>query len=101
MIGRQERLSIGLHDIVAQKPGYVVSDMDGDKVMFSVEEGKYYNLGRQGGAIWDLIASPIAVSDVVAMLVREYDVDLRTCEAQALAFLDNLRREGMIEVVAN
>lgn len=91
-------LSIGLHDIVSHKPGYVVSEMDGEKVMFSVSEGKYYNLGRAGGLIWDLTASAVTVSAIVDLLLQEYEVDRQTCEEQVLAFLGNLRREGMLEV---
>ena len=33
--------------------------MDGEKVMLSIEKGKYYNLGLLGGVIWELIESPI------------------------------------------
>ena len=29
-----------------QKEGNVVSDMDGEKVMLSIHNGKYYNLGE-------------------------------------------------------
>jgi len=53
---RQE--SIAADCTVVQKPGAIVSEMNGEKVMLSVENGKYYNLGRQGGRIWELIASP-------------------------------------------
>jgi len=84
--------------IVVQKPGAIVSDMDGEKVMLSVENGKYYNLGRQGGHIWELIASPVAVTDLVTTLMAEYEVDRETCERDVLKFLSALLRENMIEV---
>lgn len=93
---RQE--SITSDCVVVQKPGAIVSDMDGEKVMLSVENGKYYNLGRQGGRIWELIASPIAISDLVSALTEEYEIDRETCERDVLKFLASLHREKMIEV---
>ena len=47
-----EHLSI--HQCVGQVKGNIVSDMDGEKVMLSVDNGKYYNFGEIGGRIWEL-----------------------------------------------
>ena len=95
MIGQE---SITTDCVVVQKPGAIVSDMDGEKVMLSVENGKYYNLGRQGGRIWELIASPVVIRDLVSALMEEYEIDRETCERDVLKFLAALRREKMIEV---
>lgn len=83
---------------VVQSAGSVVSDMNGEKVMFSVNSGKYFNLGAIGGRVWELIASPIPVSSLVDELVSEYDVDRSACEEQVAAFLKNLQEEALIEV---
>ena len=40
---------ISLQNMVAQIPGNIVSDMGGEKVMMSINNGKYYNLGEIGG----------------------------------------------------
>lgn len=93
-----QQTSIGADCVIAQKPGAIVSNMDGEIVMLSVENGKYYNLGRQGGRIWELIASPISVTDLVTALTAEYDIDRETCERDVLKFLTALLREKMIEV---
>jgi hypothetical protein len=83
---------------VVQSAGSIVSDMDGEKVMFSVNSGKYYNLGRIGGIVWELIASPITLSRLVDELTSSYDVDRTVCEEQVSAFLENLHKEALIEV---
>ncbi|WP_274650394.1 lasso peptide biosynthesis PqqD family chaperone [Paenibacillus humicola] len=83
---------------VVQSAGSVVSDMGGEKVMFSVNSGKYYNLGRIGGRVWELIASPTTVSRLVDELTSEYDIDRETCEQQVTDFLVNLQKEALIEV---
>jgi hypothetical protein len=83
---------------VVQSAGSVVSDMSGEKVMFCVDSGKYYNLGAIGGRVWELIASPIPVRKLVDELVSEYDVERSACEEQVTAFLRNLQEEALIEV---
>ena len=46
--------NISLNQTLSQVKGNIVSDMGGEKVMLSVNNGKYYNLGEIGGDIWDL-----------------------------------------------
>ncbi|MFC5701753.1 lasso peptide biosynthesis PqqD family chaperone [Cohnella faecalis] len=83
---------------VLQGEGNVVSDMDGEKVMLSVSNGKYYNLGEIGGRIWDLIASPISIGQVVNLLLEEFSVDRAECERHVLVFLEQLSAEKLIHV---
>ena len=44
---------ISLESVVSQVDGQIVSDMGGEKVMLSIHNGKYYNLGGLGGRIWE------------------------------------------------
>lgn len=87
---------ITLEDTVSQVEGNICSDMAGEKVMLSVKNGKYYNLGETGGMIWDLIETPIKVREVVGKLKEIYDVNEPECENQVKTFLDKLIGEGLI-----
>ncbi|MDB4868250.1 MAG: lasso peptide biosynthesis PqqD family chaperone [Cohnella sp.] len=84
---------------VVQAEGYIVSDMNGEKVMMSVDTGKYYNLGRIGGRIWELIAWPTTVNRLVDTLTSEYDVERPVCEEQVSGFLQSMHKEALIEVI--
>ncbi|KIL52972.1 lasso peptide biosynthesis PqqD family chaperone [Jeotgalibacillus campisalis] len=83
---------------VAQQPGNVVSNMDGEIVMLSIENGKYYNLGDIGGAIWGKIEKPVAISTLIHELISEYEVDASECEQQVMSFLDQLGKENLIAI---
>lgn len=85
-------------DIVSASTHNIVSDMGGEKVMLSVENGNYYNLGVIGGHIWDQLAHPVSVESLVDALLKEYDVERGQCEAHVIAFLGHLRKEGLILV---
>lgn len=89
---------ISLNQYVAQVKGNVVSDMDGEKVMLSIKNGKYYNLGRMGGVIWEHIEKSISVTELVTTLISEYEVEQSQCEGQVLSFLEMLLEEGLVEV---
>ena len=80
-----------------QKEGNVVSDMDGEKVMLSVHNGKYYNLGEVGGLIWELLDHPKSVKELVDRLTEEYDVNPVECESQVRSFLEMLKKEELID----
>ncbi|NMO95719.1 lasso peptide biosynthesis PqqD family chaperone [Paenibacillus lemnae] len=85
-------------DKIVQSEGFFVSDMDGEKVMMSIQHGKYYNLGRIGGRIWELAHSPVTISGMVEQLVSEYDIEPEVCEQQVRAFLKQLADEGLVQV---
>lgn len=85
---------------IAQVQGNIVSDMGGEKVMLSVDNGKYYNLGEIGGVIWDLIQEGISITQIVDELVSNYEVIRAACEAQVISFLEHLLDEGLIKIVA-
>jgi hypothetical protein len=84
--------------MVSQSPGNIVSNMDGEKVMLSIEKGKYYNLGVLGGEIWDRIKEPISLQDLCINLTSLYDVAPDECEQQVTAFLKQMLEEEFIQL---
>lgn len=89
---------ITLEDKIVQAEGNLVSNMDQDKVMMSIQSGKYYNLGAIGGRIWDLIEKPLSVQQLVDILTAEYEIGQSDCEEQVLGFLEQLRAEQLIKI---
>ncbi|UNK18775.1 lasso peptide biosynthesis PqqD family chaperone [Paenibacillus sp. N3/727] len=85
-------------DLIVQSEGFLVSDMDGEKVMLSIENGKYYNLGQIGGRIWELVSSPVTIAGMVEQLVSEYEIEPEMCEQQVQIFLKQLTAEGLVQV---
>ena len=88
--------SITLNQTVSQVKGNIVSDMAGEKVMLSIKNGKYYNLGEIGGAIWDLIEEPIIINQLVSSLMNNYQVNQSDCEEHVISFLEGLLSEALI-----
>lgn len=91
---------LAMTDIVTSCKENIVSDMGGEKVMLSVKNGNYYNLGHIGGQIWDAIAEPVSLRELVDRLMNEFEVDREQCEEHVYLFLEHLRKEGLILVHA-
>ncbi|MEC0228009.1 lasso peptide biosynthesis PqqD family chaperone [Paenibacillus alba] len=89
--------AISLQYYYVQGKGNIVSDMGGEKVMLSIHNGKYYNLGEIGGRIWELLAQPVEISEIVTSLMSEYEVEQSECELEVISFIEMLSKEGLIE----
>lgn len=87
-----------LNSIVVQQPGNLVTNMDSEKVMLSVQNGKYYNLGEIGGLIWDLANEPIEVNKMIETILLQYEVNYEDCTKHVLDFLESLKNEGLIKL---
>ncbi|PRS39182.1 PqqD family protein [Bacillus sp. RJGP41] len=72
--------------------------MDGEKVMLSVQKGKYYNLGKLGGEIWDLMKEPVTIQELVTTLQSQYDVSQTECEKQVTDFINQLLEQGLVKI---
>ncbi|OXM13710.1 lasso peptide biosynthesis PqqD family chaperone [Paenibacillus herberti] len=90
--------TINVLSVVSQQPGLLASDMDGEKVMLSISDGKYYNLGAIGGRIWELIETPCTIQELKAQLMQEYGVAESDCEEDLSEFLNQLLSEKLITV---
>ncbi|SFD66669.1 Coenzyme PQQ synthesis protein D (PqqD) [Lentibacillus persicus] len=90
--------TISINDIVSQVEGNIVSDMDGEKVMLSIQNGKYYNLGEIGGEIWEGIKEPTSIADLIQSLTAQYDVEESKCRIETIGFIDHLLEEGLVKV---
>ena len=75
------------------------SQIDGELLAIDVQSGHLYSLNSTGGRVWEAIAEPIVVSDVIDRLGAAFDVDHATCERDVLVLLGALCEAGLAEVV--
>ena len=95
--GRFSKVStITPNTIVTQTKELVSSDLDGETVLLSIETGKYYNMDPIGSRIWELIKDPMSVSQLIDILLGEFEVDREQCEQEVLAFLNKLAGDHLI-----
>lgn len=78
---------------------FITSTVDNELVMMSLEKGTYYGLDAIGSQIWENIAAPTTIDALCQKLIDQFEVDPAQCQADVLAFLTELHREGMVREV--
>ena len=86
----------GLQSIIARNEEITAANMDGEVVMMNIDTGNYYNLGRTGSVIWNLLEEPVSVESLIDKLTDIYQVGRTQCEEELQAFLTELSREGLV-----
>ena len=89
---------IDKNTIVEKREDIVTADLDGNVVMMSVENGKYYGMDEIATAIWKNIEQPICVEQLVHILMDEFDVSEEQCQKDVITFLTKLYNEILIKV---
>ncbi|MFD0829859.1 lasso peptide biosynthesis PqqD family chaperone [Neobacillus sp. M.A.Huq-85] len=89
---------LSMESIIVQSPGNIISDMAGDTVMMSIENGKYYNLGKIGGDIWKYLEKAISINELILKLTNEFDVESCECQKEVIPFLEQLLNQKLIMI---
>jgi hypothetical protein len=83
--------------LIEKSNDVIVSNMGTEKVMLSIANGKYYNLGELGGDIWELLNEPKSLNQLTFELIEMYEIDEVQCKVDVLAFLEHLLKEELIK----
>jgi len=93
-------MALDLSTVVVRSDSIVAAEIDGEAVMLSIENGKYYGLDPVGTAIWDLVTEPRSITQICDTLLERYDVDAATCQKEVTDLLEALVEGGSVVVVA-
>jgi hypothetical protein len=86
-------------DMVVQRCGEMIeAEVDGELVALHVDKGTCYGFNGTATRIWGMIEQPRRFSELKAELLREFEVDDATCEAQLKDLLDELAADGLVEI---
>lgn len=86
-------------DLRIERRGEMIeTEVDGELVALHVDNGTCYGFNSTATRIWGMIEEPKLLSDLTEALVRDYDVDTATCEAQLRELLDELAADGLVEI---
>ena len=82
--------------IIQRNNDILASDIDGEKVMMSIQQGEYYGIGKTGSFIWDNIETPIKIEKLVNKITQQYNVSRDDCIRDIMPFLTDLVEKELI-----
>ncbi|MDF1573606.1 MAG: lasso peptide biosynthesis PqqD family chaperone [Bacteroidales bacterium] len=93
------RIEIKSESVLKRNPQQLFSDIDGEVVMLSINNGEYYNLDRISTQIWYLLENPINFNNLIGDLMNIYEVSKDTCIKDTKYLLEEFIQKGLIEII--
>ena len=73
--------------------------IDTETVLLDISKSSYYGLDASASRIWELLAQTVTVTQIIDILLKEYEVGKDECSRDVLAFLEELQTAGLIESI--
>lgn len=77
----------------------ILFDKVGDEiVMLNLDKGRYHALDEIGSEIWEMIAEPVLVADLISALLVKFEVSPEDCQRDVLAYLADLQERDLLVI---
>lgn len=86
--------------VVSWHSEQITAEIDGEVVVMGLAQGKYVGLDDVGSTLWKLLEHPRPVRDLCVRLEQLYKGDADEISSDVLAFLDDLRGLGIVQIAA-
>ena len=92
------KTTISKNTVISVAQDQISGDLlDGEVVILNMNDDVYYGLDQIGGRIWNLVQNPIAVVEIIQILLEEFDVEYQQCFDDVIALLEDMLNNGLIE----
>lgn len=72
--------------------------IDEEQVILNLEDSSFYFLNSVGSSIWSLANGKTSIGKIINRITREFNVDLNCVQKDALDFVKNLSRLGLLRI---
>ena len=84
--------------VISRSPSVLTAEVDGEIVMMSIEQGRYYGLDDIGSDIWRRIEPPCSFAALIDKLVADYDADRATIVADVQTMLGRMVEQDVVRL---
>lgn len=92
-------MSVDLRDRVRKVQGQASRNVNGEALVVLTERRQLHRLNAVGTRVWE-ICDEKRVSEIVALIVAEFEVEAAVAARDVCEFLDTLRELGALEIEA-
>jgi len=89
-------MTIGLNDVFRQNEDTAFREIEGLAYVIDPGTSDLHSFSEVATRIWVLLDGKRTVSEIVDVIVNEFDVDRATAEGDTLELLDELLTKGLV-----
>ncbi len=93
-----KKWKITLSSVVVASTDQVSCQLGDEVVLLNLKDGAYYGLDTCGATVWEMIKTPIKVSELRDALLSTFDVEDEQCTSDLLGLLEQLAQHGLVEI---
>src|ERR1700720_2256826 len=84
--------------VISRSPSVLTAEGDGEIVMMSIEQGRYFGLDDIGSDIWNRIEPPCSFAALIDRLAAEYAADRATIAADVQTLLSRMAAQDVVRL---
>jgi hypothetical protein len=84
--------------VISRSPSVVSAEVDGEIVMMSIEQGRYFGLDDIGSDIWKRIERPCSFATLIDGLTVHYESDRATVAADVQSLLGRMAEHDVVRL---
>src|SRR5215472_1674825 len=84
--------------VISRSPSVLTAEVEGEVVMMSIEQGRYFGLDDIGSDIWNRIEPPCSFATLIDWLTTDYDADRATIAADVRALLGRMAAQDVVRL---
>lgn len=100
-MSRSQETAVDSATVIARQDDCIWRVVDGRVVILTAEDYTVHELNGTASVIWELASAPVAVRDLVARIVSEYDVSEEQALSDVVGFVPQLLATKSLRVVAS
>src|SRR5262249_22710807 len=82
--------------MISRSPSVLTAEVDGEVVMMSIEQGRYFGLDDIGSDIWKRLETPRSLAELIDRLASDYDADRATIAADVRELLGRMAEQDVV-----
>src|SRR5437764_8396562 len=90
--------SIADATVISRSPGVLAAEVDGEIVMMSIEQGRYFGLDDIASDIWRRLETPMTFAALVDSLAADYDADRETIAGDVRVLLEKMAAQDAVRL---
>jgi hypothetical protein len=84
--------------VISRSPSVLTAEVDGEIVMMSIEQGRYFGLDDIGSDIWKRIEPPCSFATLIDGLAADYEADRAAIAADVQVLLDRMAEQDVVRL---